>query len=174
MRNIDVSKLITESGIYLSELEVDNLEVTDFGLNDFYNIGLTLHTYINTDRCCAKELYILPYQTCPEHIHPSSRSELGKQETFRCRYGKVSIFIEGEPTENPQVTIPENGAEYYNVFNEVILKKGEQLTLEPNTRHWFKAHGDGAVVSEFSTHSDDKADIFSDIRVNRLNFIAST
>lgn len=123
-----IKSLIAQSGIFLSEQEINNLEVTDFGLDDFDHIGLTVHTYLNTERCCAKELVILPYQTCPEHCHPNSGTTLGKEETFRCRFGKVSIFIEGEATANPQVTPPLNGEEYYSVYHEVILEKGEQLT----------------------------------------------
>lgn len=166
-----IKLLILQSGIYLSEQEIEDLEVTDFGLGDFNHIGLTVHTYLNTDRCCAKELMILPNQTCPEHRHPNNDIGLGKEETFRCRFGKVSIFIEGEVTANPQATPPKNGKEYYSVFHEVVLQQGEQLTLMPDTRHWFQAHDNGAVVSEFSTHSNDATDIFSDIRINRFSLV---
>ncbi len=166
-----IQSLLSDSGIFLTQEEVENLEITDFGLEDFSHIGLTVHTYLNTDRCCAKELFLLPAQTCPEHRHPNVGTNLGKEETFRCRYGKVSIFIEGEKTENPAVQPPQNGCEYYSVFHEVILEKGEQLTLMPDTRHWFQAHSCGAVVSEFSTHSDDGTDIFTDVRINRFSFM---
>lgn len=166
-----VKSIIAQSGLFFTEQEIANLEVTDFGLDDFQQMGLTVHTYLNTDRCCAKELIILPHQTCPEHRHPNSAEALGKEETFRCRYGKVSIFVEGEPTPNPTVQPPSNGREYYTVFHEVVLERGEQLTLQPNTKHWFQAHGDGAVVSEFSTHSDDSTDIFTDVRINRFSFL---
>jgi D-lyxose ketol-isomerase len=49
----------------------------------------------------------------------------------------------------------------------VILKPGEQYTLAPNTKHWFQAGPEGAVVSEFSTRSTDENDIFSDPRIVR-------
>jgi D-lyxose ketol-isomerase len=171
MTSRKIESLISESGIFLTAEEIANLEVTDFGLNDFEAIGLTVHTYLNTDRCCAKELMILPYQTCPEHRHPNTAEVLGKEETFRCRYGKVSIFIEGASTDQPSVQPPVNGEEYYTVFHEVVLARGEQLTLMPETKHWFQAHGDGAVVSEFSTHSNDATDIFTDVRINRFSFV---
>lgn len=166
-----IKSLISDSGIFLTQEEIENLEITDFGLGDFSHIGLTVHTYLNTARCCAKELYLLPHQTCPEHRHPNIGGSLGKEETFRCRYGKVSVFIDGEKTTHLSVMPPDNGSEYYSVFHEVILEQGEQLTLMPETRHWFQAHDCGAVVSEFSTHSDDATDIFTDVRINRFNFM---
>ena len=38
--------------------------------------------YVNTERCCAKELVLLPGQTCPEHRHPEINGEEGKEETL--------------------------------------------------------------------------------------------
>lgn len=43
--------------------------------------------YVNTEKCCAKELVLFPGQTCPEHRHPEINGEEGKEETFRCRIG---------------------------------------------------------------------------------------
>jgi D-lyxose ketol-isomerase len=166
-----INNLISLSGIFLSDSEIENIEQTDFGLQDFENIGLSIHTYINTERCCAKELFLLPYQTCPEHQHPSTTVSIGKEETFRCRYGKVSIFIEGPLTTDPEVRPPKNGEQYYTAFHEITLEKGGQLTLMPDTRHWFQAHENGAVVSEFSTQSNDLTDIFTDVRIKRASYI---
>lgn len=77
-----IKNIIKESGIYLTKKEFEKLEITHFGLNNFRDQGLVIHTYINTDRCCAKELIMLPYQTCPEHRHPSVGGKLGKEEPF--------------------------------------------------------------------------------------------
>ncbi|SET53563.1 D-lyxose/D-mannose family sugar isomerase [Thorsellia anophelis] len=166
-----INQLLSESGIVLTPAEIDNLECADFGLKDFVSIGLIVHTYINTSRYCAKELILLPHQTCPEHRHPNRGAEPGKQETFRCRYGLVSLFVEGNPTLHCKITPPRNGEEYYSVFNEIVLKPGEQYTIMPNIKHWFQAHENGAVVSEFSSHSDDASDIFTDPRINRFSFL---
>lgn len=40
--------------------------------------------------------------------------------------------------------------------------------MYPNTRHWFQAGDEGAVISEFSTKSYDEYDIFTDPRIKRL------
>ncbi|MGP2706052.1 D-lyxose/D-mannose family sugar isomerase, partial [Serratia marcescens] len=50
----------------------------------------------------------------------------------------------------------------------ILLRPGEQYTIAPNTRHWFQAGKQGAVVSEFSSESRDELDIFTDPRINRL------
>lgn len=154
-----------KAGIVITKEEEEKIEVADFGLSRLKETGLEILTYVNTTRVCAKELVLMPGQTCPEHRHPTVDGLEGKEETFRCRYGKVYLFVEGEPTPNPKVTHPEGT---YTVFHEIILNPGEQYTLKPNTIHWFKAGPQGAVVSEFSTSSRDESDIFTDERINRI------
>jgi len=71
--------------IVLTEDEKRRIEVTDFGLGRLMEIGLQLLVYVNTDRYCAKELVLFPWQICPEHRQPPINGSPGKQETFRCR-----------------------------------------------------------------------------------------
>ena len=71
------------AGIALTETEKENIEIADFGLEDLEHSALQLVTYINTDRVCAKEMVLLPGQTCPEHRHPPFGDYPGKEETFR-------------------------------------------------------------------------------------------
>ena len=59
-----------KAGIVLSSQEKENMEIADFGLNDFARTGLVLVVYINNFRYCAKEMVLIPNQTCPEHRHP--------------------------------------------------------------------------------------------------------
>lgn len=152
------------ANIVITETEKANIEVADFGLNDIENTGLQLITYINTDRVCAKEMVLFPGQTCPEHLHPSVNGIPGKEETFRCRSGEVYLYVSGEETKHRAVNPPEGK---YTVFHEIHLLPGEQYTIYPDTKHWFKAGDKGAVISEFSTHSSDETDIFTDERIVR-------
>jgi D-lyxose ketol-isomerase len=157
------------AGIVITPEEEKNIEIADFGLNDINNVGLQIVVYENNDRYCAKELVLFPYQICPEHQHPPQGDKnIGKQETFRCRWGEVYLYIEGEPTPNPRAKLPEIYAPYFNVWKEIILNPGDQYTLSPNTRHWFQAGEHGAIVSEFSSTSDDESDIFTDPRIKRV------
>ncbi len=151
--------------IVLADKEKENLEIADFGLGQIKKIGIQIITYINTDRYCAKEIVLLPDQTCPEHKHPDHNGQRGKEETFRCRYGKVYLFVEGEKNER-HVDPPDK--EHFTVFHEIVLNPGEQYTIPPNTLHWFKSGNEGAVISEFSSHSDDASDIFTDPRIKRI------
>ncbi len=154
--------------IVLTEAEKENLEVADFGLDHLEETGLEIVTYVNTEKCCAKEMVLFPHQTCPEHRHKPLGDYPGKEETFRVRYGTCYLYVEGEPCANPAVMPPERDKEYYTVWHEIKLEPGEQYTLYPNTKHWFQAGSEGAVVSEFSTRSYDEYDIFTDPNIKRI------
>lgn len=161
-------QLYEQAHIVLSKEEKSGLEVADFGLHDLEHTGLEIVTYINTERCCAKEMVLFPHQTCPEHIHMPFGDYPGKEETFRCRYGLVYLYVDGEPASHPQAQPPANGRDNYTVWHEVVLHPGEQYTLYPGTRHWFQAGPEGAVISEFSTKSYDEQDVFTDPRIQRI------
>ena len=89
--------MFQKAGIALTAEEKENIEIADFGLGEFERTGLSLVIYINCERYCAKEMVLLPRQTCPEHKHAPFGEYRGKQETFRCRYGTVYLYVEGEP-----------------------------------------------------------------------------
>jgi D-lyxose ketol-isomerase len=153
--------------IALTEKEKMQLEIADFGLAQIEEIGLEVITYLNTERCCSKELALFPGQTCPEHRHPPVAGGPGKEETFRCRWGEAYIYVEGAPVAKPRAKITHGREKYFTVFHEIILHPGEQYTLTPNILHWFQAGPEGAIVSEFSTTSRDEADIFTDPDIKR-------
>lgn len=143
----------------------EKIEVADFNLGILERVGLQLCVYVNTERVCAKEMVLLPYQTCPEHKHIGTEGKDGKEETFRCRYGRVLLYISGEGNkEDISGIIPETDT---TVYHEIVLDPGEQYTIMPNTLHWFQAGADGAVISEFSTRSTDETDVFTDKRIIR-------
>jgi D-lyxose ketol-isomerase len=164
------AEVLEGAGVVLTERERAELEVSDFGLGDLAGTGLQLLVYVNTERVCAKELVLRPYQTCPEHRHVGDGAELGKEETFRCRQGEVWLYVEGAPTSNPRATPPRR--EHYTVWHEIVLRPGEQHTILPDTRHWFQAGPDGAVVTEFSTRSTDDRDVFTDPDIKRITVVA--
>jgi D-lyxose ketol-isomerase len=139
--------MLADAGIVVTAAERDTIEVADFGLGQLEQIGLQVLVYVNTERVCAKELVLFPGQACPEHRHPPGGGEPGKEETFRCRTGSVRVWVDGH--------------------GEAVLRPGEQLTIPPDTLHWFQAGDEGAIVSEFSTRSRDDTDVFTDPRVRR-------
>src|SRR5205085_12081362 len=137
---------LAAAGIVLGADERERIEVADFGLGELRETGLLVLVYVNTDRYCAKELVLYPGQTCPEHRHPPFDGTPGKEETFRCRRGTVELNVDGET---------------------INLAPGEQYTIPPDTRHWFRAGAEGAVVSEFSSTSRDDLDVFTDPAIRR-------
>ena len=139
----------------------------DFGLNDIESTGLEVLVYVNTDRYCAKELVMFPRQTCPEHRHPDVNGASGKMETFRCRWGEVFLYVEGDPTPSPNCRPPKGREDTYTVWHEIVLRPGDQHTIDSDTLHWFQAGDEGAVVSEFSSTSRDEADFFTDPEIQR-------
>ena len=159
-----------KAGIAVTDEEVKKIEVADFGLGKVKEIGLQLLTYVNTQRCCAKEMVLRPYQTCPEHYHVSGVENgvpfEGKEETFRVRAGECLLYVSGEGDEKkirahkPQTKV--------TVFHEIILNPGDQYTIYSGTRHWFQAGAEGAIISEFSTRSRDESDVFEDERIRRI------
>ena len=160
-------ELIEKARLVISEKEKSEIEIADLGLGEYEQTGLAIVVYVNTARCCAKELALLPRQTCPEHRHPTVGGQPGKEETFRCRWGQVFIYVPGEKTPNPKAKPPAGREDTYTVWHEVVLDPGDQYTLVPDTLHWFQAGDEGAVVSEFSTASTDENDIFTDLEIQR-------
>ena len=164
-------KYLQNAGIVITNKEKDCIETADFGLEDIEKTGLQLIVYVDTDRCCAKELMLLPGQTCPQHRHPPVGGEPGKEETFRCRWGRVYLYVEGEKVNNPKCSPPSGTEQYYTVWHEIELNPGDQYTLMPNTWHWFQSGHEGAVVSEFSTKSRDELDDFTNPEIKRETII---
>ena len=163
-----VADMFQGAGIYITPEEKDRIEIADLGLSEFEQTGLGILVYVNTDRHCAKELAMWPRQTCPQHRHPAANSEPGKEETFRVRWGKCYLYVEGEPTPNPACKPPAGREDTYNIWHEIELNPGDQYTIAPNTWHWFQAGDEGAVVSEFSTSSTDEHDQFTDPQIMRV------
>ena len=161
------------AGLAITAEEAEQIETADFGLNTIEETGLAVLVYVNTDRYCAKELALLPWQTCPEHRHPDVDGTPGKMETFRCRWGTVLLYVAGEPTPAPRARLPRGREATYTVWREIILRPGDQYTIPPDTLHWFQGGEEGAVVSEFSSTSRDAADIFTDPEIQRLTQVVT-
>jgi D-lyxose ketol-isomerase len=134
------------AGVVVRDDEEHTIEVADFGLGRLREVGLQVLVYVNTDRYCAKELVLFPGQMCPEHRHPPFAGTPGKEETFRCRLGRVELDVAG---------------------SRVVLEPGGQVTIPPDTPHSFRAGDEGAVVTEFSSTSRDELDVFTDSRIVR-------
>lgn len=162
-----------KANIFLKEEEKKNLEIADMGMGRIEEIGAQIHNYVDTKRCSAKEIVLFPNQICPEQIHPPFDDYTGKEESFRVRYGTLYVYVEGEPVEESMIKakIPADKKETFTVFHEIVLEKGDQYTIEPNTWHWICGGPEGCVVSEFATYNRDDLDYFTDPEVKRMEGI---
>ena len=71
-----------KAGIVLTEKEKQSIEVIDFNQGKVKKFGLQLLVYLNTQRVCAKEMVLLPGQTCAEHWHVPTNGQQGKGKPF--------------------------------------------------------------------------------------------
>ncbi|HOJ30569.1 MAG TPA: D-lyxose/D-mannose family sugar isomerase [bacterium] len=162
------TEILKKACIAVRDEEIASMEIVELGLGKPEIIGLQIIVYVNNDRYCAKELILLPGQTCPEHKHgPLGPNNPGKMETFRCRWGEVYLMVPGQQTTPMKAKVPDFRKEYFTVFHEIVLKPGDQYTLLPDTLHWFQAGNQGAIISEFSSPSFDEKDIFTDPLIKR-------
>ena len=167
-----VKELYKKSGIAFTKEEWDSIDYAGYGLDNIKEEGLNLIVYCNNEKYCAKEMALLPGQACVEHTHPDlDDGREGKQETLRCRYGRVYIYYDdGTPLDEEKIhtTVPQKNRQYYTAGHEVILNPGEQFTMLPRIAHWFKAGEEGAIVSEFSTPSFDEFDTYANPNIKRI------
>lgn len=162
--------LIDKAGLLFTAEEKSKIDVADFGLSNVYKEGIQILTFFETDRIAGKLLILLPEQTEPEHWHPAIGENPGKQEIVRSLWGELRFYIPGK--KNIRVGfIPENQENYYTVFHEIIMKPGDQLVLEPGTKHWFQAGPEGALLFSFSTTVCDIKDGFTDPKIVRTTVI---
>ncbi|MFC7079022.1 D-lyxose/D-mannose family sugar isomerase [Halorussus caseinilyticus] len=169
------ASMLADAGVVLTDDERAGMEVVDYGLGDLESVGTEIVVYVNDDRYCAKELVLFPGQTCPEHRHPPFDDYPGKRETFRCRAGEVYLYVETEDADDASASdrdgwsvSPPMREEFYTASEEIHLEPGDQYTIPPDTRHWFVAGEQGAVVSEFSSPSYDEKDVFTDPEIDRM------
>ena len=162
--------MIEDAGIQLTNEDKDKITAADFGLSQLFKEGIQILTMFDTERVAGKILVLLPYQTEPEHWHPSVGDDPGKEEIIRAISGDLYFYIPGENSfKNGFIVDGKDSC--YTMRNEVVLLPGEQLILPPGTKHWFQAGENGAVMYSFSTNVRDTLDQFSDPDIIRETVI---
>jgi D-lyxose ketol-isomerase len=166
-------ELLNQAGIVARQDELERIEVVDFGLGELDQSGVQILTLVDTAKIAAKVLVLFPYQTEPEHAHPPLGDYTGKEETIRCEWGELYLYTPGAPTSEPIASPPPHRRHTYTVWHEHVLRPGDQVTLQPNTPHWFQAGPEGGVIWSFSTKAVDVEDVFTDPDVRRKTAIAN-
>ena len=113
--------------------------VLDFGLGDFYSIGLIEYWIANEIEAgyCAKYLFVFDGQTCPTHHHRE------KVETFFIVKGRVRMDCVGSVRE---------------------MKMGDVLLVQTKQPHSFTGVGP-ALILEASTPCRVDDNYFADSRI---------
>ncbi len=165
--------MIKDAGICITDAEAKKVEVADFGVGRLDVEGAQILTFVATGRIAVKVVALFPNQTLPEHWHPPVGGDPGKEETVRVVWGTLRLYIPG--TESLYAGfIPAGKENAYTVRHELVLGPGDQVTLEPGTKHWFQAGAKGAVLYSFSTIARDVFDGFTDPNIERVTRIQET
>jgi D-lyxose ketol-isomerase len=82
----------------------------------------------------------------------------------------VHIYIPGDDNMREGI-IPTGQEDSYTARHELIFKPGDQITMEPGTKHWFQAGQTGAVMYSFSTVARDILDGFTNPDIKRVTEI---
>lgn len=175
-REVELAKgeaiaLLSRVSIALTQIEIQRMEVVDFGLSDLANCGVQIVPVVETGNIAVRLLVLTPHQTEPEHRHPALGQSRGKEEVIRCEWGELYLYGPGNPTFNPKGRPPLARRATYTVWHEHILHPGGQVAFQPNTPHWFQAGPGGAVIWSFSTKALDLADEFTDPDIVRCTVI---
>ena len=163
-------KMFKDAGMHITEKEYEDMSVVDFGLSNLEIEGAEIVTYFNTERIACKILALFPNQTEPEHWHTSVGTDPGKEEIVRVISGVVRFYIPGEDNMK-EGKIPDGKEDVYTCRNEIIMKRGDQIILEPGLKHWFQTDEKGAVMYTFSSCARDLTDKFTDPAINRDTII---
>lgn len=166
-----VVTILSGAPVVLRQDELNSMEIADFGLSDIKTVGAQIITLVHTETVAVKLIVMLPRQTMPEHRHPRLGNYPGKEETIRCVWGKLYLYSPGTPTANPGARVLEHRRHVYSVWHERIMVPGDQVTLPPNTLHWFQGGSEGAVIWSFSSKAYDTEDIFTDPEVQRQTIV---
>jgi D-lyxose ketol-isomerase len=165
------AEMIHKSHITITQVEIDRIEVADFGLGAIDQVGAEILTIVETSRLVVKVLVLFPGQILPEHRHPRLGDYPGKEETLRCAWGELYVNVPGEAEDSSLSRPPDQYPEFYSARREKILLPGDQVTFLPDTPHWFQGGPQGAVFWSFTTTAYDLDDVFTDPQVHRQTIV---
>ncbi|HOD82800.1 MAG: D-lyxose ketol-isomerase [Planctomycetes bacterium ADurb.Bin126] len=146
-----------------------NLFVTDFGLGRFSEVGMGGVMWVNDEKFgySAMELFLLPNQMVPEHMHVKAGAVPARAQTVHVRKGKTFIYTEGEPAEKIWVTPPSIELNFITVRLQNKMEVGDTLELPPMKKHWMQSAPEGVIATEYQTFAAPDSTKFTDPKAVR-------
>ena len=149
-------------------------DLTDFGSNDYDNIGLFLFTLRNgnakknTGKTYAEKLLIVkPMQITPYHYHASKMEDIinrGSDKNGSKGELKIKLFCSKgnrELDEKSDVPVSVDGRNFMVKPGTVVsLAVGESITLYQGVFHQFWSEDSTLLLGEVSMVNDDQSDNF--------------
>jgi D-lyxose ketol-isomerase len=154
-------ELIRKSGFPVTDAELTELRLDDFGLGRVLDEGFAYIDLLRTTRLRITLLVLLPGQTLPQHLHPAYRGEPGKEETLRVLYGATRIYVQGQASP-AGIKVPSEKESFYTARREIALGSGQQYTILPGREHWFQGGAQGSVNICFQNRVDETRNVFFD------------
>jgi hypothetical protein len=142
-------------------------DITDFGSNDFYNVGLTLFTIRNGNLANAenkktyaeKIMLVQPNQVTPMHFHWQKMEDIINRGGGELVIQLYNANKDEQLDTESDVKVSIDGIEHTVKPGETVrLKPGDSITLMPYHYHKFWAEGGDCVVGEVSKINDDNKD----------------
>lgn len=159
-----------EKGHEYDEIRDNKLgwDITDYGLGDFKQWGLSLITLRNGNRndvrytktYAEKLLFLLDGQHCPMHFHWLKMEDIINRGTVDVCFRLYCASKDGKLLDR-EVKVSQDGRNYeVPAGEEIVLRPGESLTLYPYYYHEFYPRpGSGdALIGEISMCNDDDHD----------------
>lgn len=162
--------MFRSAGLVISEADIENIEIADFGLSNLPREGGLILSLASTGRISMRVMALLPGQSTPEHWHIGFDGYEGKEETLRVISGVLYLYIPGEDTMKKGKVL-EGKEEMYTSRHEIIMNPSDVITMPPGQKHWFQAGPEGVVFYTVSTLAVDSKDPFTDPNVVRKTII---
>lgn len=149
-------------------------DITDFGMNNFNEIGAVLFTIRNgvDDKYgtpyAEKIIYLRDGQRLPCHYHATKTEDIINRGGGKLWIKLYNSAPDGSVDEESPVSFYSDGVKMTANAGEVItIDTGDSITLTPYIYHTFGADGD-LVVGEVSSINDDNTDNYFSEDVSRF------
>jgi D-lyxose ketol-isomerase len=151
-------------------------DITDFGLGDFNKYGLVLFTLRNGDtnpdaskNYCEKIMIANHEQYTPEHYHVAKTEDIiNRGGADLVMYLRMADPCSGTPLNTDSRIQCDGVTRTVKPREQLRLKPGESITIEPFVYHTFCGNGGTVMIGEVSKTNDDCCDNFFLNKIGRF------